>query len=288
MEAPGSGQDHTTKFAADYRGQSTLGYGEWFQCTSSNQSCTRQQSCSSSELYLRPANIISAGEITRISFQIRNALVEQQAVSPSISVRTATNANYIPKTSMSSSGSLVSSSFLGLQTGDFSPLVILKKRFAFSKISQSSSRPGDLNSITVSLVPSVLLTAKNPATFISISNLMGAKSAQGKLAIQSPLKQLVDPGSNPQEAGQGYGYWNDEDKSLTLRVVDDQGIAAGQLFAFSFTIKNPWALTDQNMRCSDSASLCIGLQLKLGDYSFSDTFGVVSGVNEAMNVKVRP
>ena len=125
------------------------------------------------------------------------------------------------------------------------------------------------------------------AAFISVSNLRGAKGAQGKLIIQSALRLRVDSGSNPLEQEVGYGYWNDEDKSLTLRVVDSQGVAEGQLFVFSFTIKNPWPLFDQNMICGQSASYCIGLELRMGTYVYSDAFGVVGGLNEAMNIKVR-
>jgi len=109
---------------------------------------------------------------------------------------------------------------------DSLPLLIKLARSINATASQSTADPDVTNTITLSFVTDVPLTA-DPPTTIYLSGLTGARAVDGALNVTclSPSISFV-------------GNWNDARKQASFRVVN-QDTVAGTVVQLQFSVTNP-------------------------------------------------
>ena len=155
------------------------------------------------------------------------------------------------------------------------------RSFVIKRIAQSDSRPGAMNTLSVTLLSTVSLTHIVPAAHITIFGLTGARSPNGNgpLQLAGPSIEHFDSGpaavgceqTSVGCGGATWGLWDDVMKSLTLRITD-KGFTAGTLYEFKFTIQNPW-----NPILQPAQDVYVGMQI--GTYTVQSKMTNALGQN---------
>ena len=112
--------------------------------------------------------------------------------------------------------------------GTKQPLAIAGSQWLWLQAVQTSMYPGQLNTLIVSLVPSVAVTTD---TWITVVGLQGAESNKTWI----PVGTSVLAGSPA--ANVGKGRWRSVRKQLLVRCT--QTLAAGALLTMNFSLHNP-------------------------------------------------
>jgi len=246
------------------------GTGSWMQCNSDGRTCNFEGACSSSELHLRVAQSIESGRSLIFSFPLVNPVKDSPiAVIPGqdvvcrtcsapatllISATRGSNTQFVKPSPFSLDAIRVPDVSVGLQAGEAQVLVIRSRSMIISRIAQSNNRPGEMNTLSVTLMSSVNLTHEAPSAHITIFGLEGARAENGPLQLSGSSIQHFDSGRS---GNAGMGRWDNVMKSLTLRITQKApGFMAGVEYTFSFTIQNPW-----NPVVQTAPDVYVGLQI---------------------------
>jgi hypothetical protein len=117
--------------------------------------------------------------------------------------------------------------------GDGAPLRILRHSMCMKLIAQSTPFPGALNTICVSLTPTVSLSAVHNSK-VTIHGLRGTQTAD------SNALAITDVGSSGANTLFGKNAsWTKANGTLVLTVAASQIFGAGQTVSFSFQVTNP-------------------------------------------------
>eukprot|EP00960_Hanusia_phi_P003474 102832-Hanusia_phi.AAC.1 len=115
----------------------------------------------------------------------------------------------------------------GVMVGTAAALQVLPRHFEFRKTVQTTSYPEAVNTITISLVPTTVLSA---GTALYFSQFQGASSITGSnLRISNSLLGLPPVNDSAR--------WSDSAKTLVTYVLKD--FQPGSLVRLSFAVKNP-------------------------------------------------
>ena len=208
-------------FGAD-QGSGSAGTGIWKQVD-----YYRDSVAPSLTLQLLLDRKISAGSVYRFSVAVVNPAAAQD--SPEIWVVHSGQRYYVaPVLADKSSASIVNAQQMAV--GLKRPLEILEKTWIWRAAAQSTMYPGEENTITVSLVSSVML---EQGTWITITGLRGA--------LPHDL-QKISVGSNSVSSSEttgemGFGEWDGGRKRLVVTV--SPGMPPGKLILLTFRIRNP-------------------------------------------------
>ena len=116
--------------------------------------------------------------------------------------------------------------------GDAAPLKVYAPMFLQKDIAQNTPYPMEPNTLSVTLMTNIPLSA---GTLITLSSLSGARTPTGEVVLTGPDQAKFESGVG---SSTSRAYWDSEYKKLTLRVASG-GVAAGTLTKFSFTLQNP-------------------------------------------------
>ena len=235
-------------FGAD-QGPGSAGTGIWKQ-----DDKYRDSDGPSLTLQLLPDRKISAGSVYRFSVAVVNPEATQN--SPDIWVVHSGQRYFVaPVLADKSSASIVNAQQIAV--GNKTALEILEKTWIRPGAAQSTMYPGEENTITVSLVSSVML---EQGTWITITGLRGA--------LPHDL-QKISVGSNAvassETAGEmGFGEWDGGRKRLVVTV--SPSIQPGKLILLKFLIRNPSS-------AQESPQLFVRTSLSIGSVTVGANHG---------------
>ena len=216
------------------------GTGAWMQCNSEGKTCNAEISCVSSEIHLQLTGHVAAGQNLTFAFQLLNP---SKPYTPGDSL-TPMKLQVHAKRGLAS---LIAKAEFESQVEIPS---VLDRSLISAMIAQSNSRPGEVNTLSVTLKSSVQLSDVAPAAYITIYPLLGARYSSST-AKNGPIKldNLISPPvgiisdvtrfDSGYGGTAGYGLWDNAMKSLTLRITSN-GLEADKSYAFTFKIQNPW------------------------------------------------
>ncbi|MGB1601082.1 MAG: hypothetical protein ACPIOQ_50550, partial [Promethearchaeia archaeon] len=166
------------------------------------------------------------------------------------------------------------------------PLLIQVPYFAIKTITQLTPGQDMMNTLTITIQSPFPLSE---GSRIILSGLQGAIAADGDLPVKNvpaavtncsaPLGSCADKFSSSAElTDEGFGYWNNSQKTLTLWVRNST--LAGELIALAFNVTNP-AQGQVPPRIEIAAEIEYGVH----DSSISPTaMNGIEGESDAMRV----
>jgi hypothetical protein len=139
-----------------------------------------------------------------------------------------------------------------LNVGDATPLLVQARSFFSLSMGQSTSSPGQMNTITLTLAINSPLDA--PAVSkITIFGLTGSVTGSVNSLLVLPIKAVGTPSAiNIFGAS---GLWNKTAGSLVLTLAAGQSIAAATPIVFSFDLQNP--ATEQSAPATSIKAECV-------------------------------
>jgi hypothetical protein len=262
------------------------GTGSWMQCNSDGRTCNFEGACSSSELHLRVAQSVESGRNLTFSFPLVNPVKDSPMAVISapatllISATRGSNTEFVKPSPFSQDAIRVPDVSVGLQAGEAQVLVIRSRSMIISRIAQSNNRPGEMNTLSVTLMSSVNLTHEAPSAHITVFGLEGARAENGPLQLSGSSIQHFDSGCSEvtctSKCCVAWGRWDNVMKSLTLRITP--GFLAGVEHTFNFKIQNPW-----NPVVQRAPDVYVGLQI--GTYQIQQEMTNAAGTrNGALGI----
>jgi len=117
------------------------------------------------------------------------------------------------------------------------PLTVTAAAFNKAVIVQSTSFPGEVNTITVTFsTSSALKTMGDCESAITISGLQGACVGDSTLQLSGDSQALAH---NATLTSGGTALWSDANSTITMFIVKDAQIIADQDYVISFNVTNP-------------------------------------------------
>jgi len=198
---------------------------------------TRSTTSGQLVLTIQANKVLSAGEISVVSFNLKNPVSSRNPASVSISAQSNVADRNIEPLAMDYRLDLLLP-IIGAQAGDARPLQINEKMFVIRKIGQSTPFPGAVNTLTVTLAANVDLPISNGAITITFG-LSADDLLAGQVSLQScgcteagVQADGVDLFSLQSPAQQRWG-------AVTLNFKQSASLQKGQTTVFAIVLSNP-------------------------------------------------
>jgi len=191
--------------------------------------------CAISSVYVASAAGISTGSVLQVDDELLSVR--------SVSGTNITVARAFGGTSLSHhvQGAAVYLIQPGCTIGDAVPLLVHARSLFSVSIGQSTSSPGQDNTITVTLA---LNSPLNTPSFskITVQGLTGSATGSSNSISVLAISDVGSPSATTIFGGTG--SWNQTAGSLVLALASGQSLSAGTPLAFSFVLKNPLLAQD--------------------------------------------